>query len=372
MPLGRRIWVLLGCLTVVLLAAAVVVEAGRAAGRPACLVSNVRTGLGARSLQEAIDAAVPGDTLMVKGTCVGNFAATKALTLDGVSNKPFGQPTLDGGGAGVVLAVSGPIAGFEVRVENLTIRNGLLGIDVDSASVALSRSTIRDQVGCGILGFFASADLTDSVVRDNGGCGMAGRMGLRLVRTSVTDNGGFGVGFARGGGFITDSVLTGNDGVGVTVGFDGEVTISRSLVSSNGGPGVNVDSASATISNSTVSENGTTQSGGGVSGFIAAVTVVDSTISENTAVLDGGGIGVRDGFVGVERSTISGNTAGRNGGGVFASGDLTLSDSAVIGNTATSGGGIFYDDSSFGSAVLLGVNTFSNNVPDDCVGISGC
>jgi hypothetical protein len=372
MPLGRRIWVFVVCLTIVLLAAAVVVQAGRAAARPACLVSNERTGLGVRSLQEAIDAAAPGDTLTVKGTCVGNFAVTKALALRGVSNKAFGLPTLDGGGAGVVLDVGGPVAGFEVTVENLTIRNGLAGIALFSASVAMTRTTVRDQVGCGITGFFASADLTDSAVRGNGGCGISGRMGIRLLRTSVTDNGGFGVGFTRGAGLITDSVLTGNGGGGVTVGFDGTVSITRSLLSSNEGPGVGLDSASATISNSTVSENRTSQSGGGVTGFVSSVTIIDSTVSGNTDALVGGAVSMSAGIVAIERSTISGNIAGRNGGGVFASGDLSLSDSAVIGNTATSGGGIFYDDSSLGSVLLSGVNTFLNNVPDDCVGIVGC
>jgi predicted outer membrane repeat protein len=371
MPLGRRIWVFVVCVTIVLLAAAVAVQAGRAA-RPACLVSNERTGSGTSSLQEAIDAAAPGDTLTVKGTCVGNFLVSKALALEGVSNKAFGLPTLDGGGAGVVLAVGGPVAGFEVTVDNLTIRNGLDGISVQTASVALTRTTVLDQVGCGITGFAASASLTDSAVRDNGGCGTGGRMSIGLLRTSVTDNGGFGVGFTRGGGSITDSVLTGNGGGGVITSFGGALSITRSLVSSNEGPGVALFDAFATISNSTVSENRTSQSGAGVAGVSASVTIVDSTVSGNAAALDGGGLSMRAGFTVIERSTISGNTAGGNGGGVFASGDLSLSDSAVIGNTATSGGGIFYDDSSFGSAVLLGVNTFLNNVPDDCVGISGC
>jgi predicted outer membrane repeat protein len=349
MPLGRRTRVSVVCL-IVLLASAVSVQVGQAAARPTCLVSNERTRLGTTSLQEAIDAATPGDTLTVKGTCVGNFGVTKALTLEGVSNKAFGLPTLDGGGGGVVLAVGGPVAGFEVTVENLTIRNGLSGIDVGGASVALSRTTVRDHVGCGISGSFGGANLTDSAVRGNGGCGIGGgHFGIGLLRASVTDNGGFGVGVGQGSASITDSVLTRNGGGGVTVGL-----------------------ASATISNSTVSENRTTQSGGGVAGFESTVTIADSTVTGNTAVIDGGGVAMTDGFMVIERSTISGNTAGRNGGGIFASGSLSLSDSAVIGNTATSGGGIFYDVSSFGSVLLSGLNTFLNNVPDDCVGVSGC
>ena len=72
-----------------------------------CLVSHERTKMVSRSLQQAIDRAAAGDTLLVKGTCFGASTIDKDLTVQGVSTKQFGVATLDGGNsADTVLAVS--------------------------------------------------------------------------------------------------------------------------------------------------------------------------------------------------------------------------------------------------------------------------
>ena len=56
-----RTAIVLGIAVLVLTA----IVAPAAAGRPGCLVSNERTEVGARSLQAGLDAALPGDTLVV-------------------------------------------------------------------------------------------------------------------------------------------------------------------------------------------------------------------------------------------------------------------------------------------------------------------
>jgi hypothetical protein len=76
-----------------LIAAFWTVAAANSAGRPPCIVSNEHTPLGSRSLQEAIDAAAADDMLVFKGTCLGTSTIDKNLTLQGVSNKPFGIAT---------------------------------------------------------------------------------------------------------------------------------------------------------------------------------------------------------------------------------------------------------------------------------------
>ena len=58
-----------GAVGIVALVIAAVAAGTTAAGRPTCLVSNERTGVGFRSMQDAVDAASPGDTLVIKGTC---------------------------------------------------------------------------------------------------------------------------------------------------------------------------------------------------------------------------------------------------------------------------------------------------------------
>jgi len=73
------------------------------------------------------------------------------------------------------------------------------------------------------------------------------------------------------------------------------------------------------------------------------VTLTNSTVTANTATTEGGGISTPGGDVTATNSTISNNTTtgtfGNGGGGVFASGAVTLSNSTLSGNSANTGGG---------------------------------
>jgi hypothetical protein len=91
------------------------------ASAPSCAVSNTRTHEGYGSLQAAVAAAEAGDTLEVKGTCVGNTTVGKDLGIKGVTNKAFpGPPTLGGGGTGTVLQITNGTT----TIDGLTITNG--------------------------------------------------------------------------------------------------------------------------------------------------------------------------------------------------------------------------------------------------------
>lgn len=92
------------------------------ASAPSCAVSNTRTHESNSSLQAAVDAAEAGDTLEVKGTCVGNTTVGKDLGIKGVTNKTFpGPPTLGGGGTGTVLQIAN---GTTTTIDGLTISDG--------------------------------------------------------------------------------------------------------------------------------------------------------------------------------------------------------------------------------------------------------
>ena len=92
-----------------------------------------------------------------------------------------------------------------------------------------------------------------------------------------------------------------------------------------------------------------------------SITVTDSAITGN----HGAGITGSRTFL-----TVAGSTVSENDGFGLSATKLTLTDSTVSGNTASRGGGIFLEPT--GTAVLTGTNTFFNNVPNDCVGVSGC
>ena len=153
----RSFWLVLPALT---LLALVVLPfgAGAAGSPPSCAISNARNHKDYSSLQNAVDAAKAGDTLEVKGNCVGNTSVAKNITLKGITNKPFpGPPTLDGGGTGTVLHITNGTT----TVNGLTIRNGV----ADVASVEGNGCCVGG--GIAVSGDTAGARLVNSLVTGN-------------------------------------------------------------------------------------------------------------------------------------------------------------------------------------------------------------
>jgi hypothetical protein len=116
---------LLQALTLAALAAAILAISAPAMGAspPSCAVSNTRTHKDYVSLQAATAAAKAGDTVELKGTCVGNTTVGKNIRIKGVTNHAFpGPPTLDGGNTGTVLQITN---GTKTSIDGLTITNGV-------------------------------------------------------------------------------------------------------------------------------------------------------------------------------------------------------------------------------------------------------
>jgi hypothetical protein len=118
---------------------------------PACRVRNVQQDTwfatpDGSALEDAISAASPGERLNVFGTCVGNFAIDRDLTVSG-SHVASNPTTLSGGGTGRVLFIAPDVT---VTLSHLTITGGNVstpggggGLLVnDGATVLLYRSTV--------------------------------------------------------------------------------------------------------------------------------------------------------------------------------------------------------------------------------------
>ena len=346
-----------------LAAGASIAPAAGAAGRPTCLVSNQRTGVGTRSLQAAVDTASPGDTLIVKGTCIGGTTIPRSLTIRGLSNPAFGPATLDGGGAQRVLFVDyfeAGRAGHSLTLDRLTIKHGLANDGNGGGGILMQGGTVTVQ---------------DSVVGANsselGGGGIeVGGGALTLVRTMVRDN----VAGDRGGGIsaagsvtLMDSVVRGNTASFVGGGLamnGGTITIEGSSVTGNrGAAGGGIYNAGAlTMTGSTVSANTSTGEGGGIwDAWTASATITDSAIDGNTATSAGGGISNR-GTLTVTDSSVDGNVTANVGGGIYNYiGTATLGSMSVSGNSALSGGGIGSDGSTYLTAVTVTRNSASVN-----------
>ncbi len=181
------------------------------------------------------------------------------------------------------------------------------------------------------------------------------------------------------------TISGGKFGLGAGIQNRGDLTIANSVItgnttdntgSGNGGGISNNPTGSLTITGgSTISGNTAVGDGGGIHNFGGSVTIAaGSTISGNTALGYGGGIfnaPVLDGPPGemhITASTISGNTATDNGGGIFTSGDpVTIVNSTISGNGASSGGGLYTPSGS----VTITNSTFFNNTAAAGSGILG-
>jgi nitrous oxidase accessory protein NosD len=228
---------------------------------------------GSSNLQGAIDAAAPGSTLSITGTCQGTFVVSKSLTLKGADD----NATLDAQGANTTLIVTGTI---RVTVKRLTITNG------------------SDGFGGGIDVFRATLSLVDSTVTGNEAC--------------------HGGGLAAGSAivYITGSTVSGNQG-------DCE------------GGGVYAERSLLIVSNSTISGNATSGNGGGLGLYLATASLMSTSVQGNQAV-DGGGIYL-DASAGPTNlmligGSVSGNTASDDGGGILNTpgGHVLLSAGATV------------------------------------------
>jgi hypothetical protein len=275
------------------------------------------------NLQAAIDAAAPGATIMVSGTCRGHFG------VQGKDLKIQGSPsaTLDGSGSFGSTVFAGAGSGdpyHTLTLENVTVTGGTdAGIIAYHWNLTLVASTVSGNDGSGIRArdFFSPGGL------------------VRLIGSTVSGN-----------------TKTGSGG-GIDLGDSASASLTDSTVSGNkttgNGGGIDSESGTITLHGTTVSGN-SASSGGGISG---EVVMTNSTVTGNTAIA-GGGVAADGTFT---NSAISGNTA-EEGAGCVCTG--TLADMTISGNTATfgAGGGLYVGR--FGAATLTRTSISGNTAED--------
>jgi len=350
-PEGNRIRRLTVFALGVAAAGAALIPPAAVGAPPSCAISNDRNHKGYDLLQKAVDAAKAGDTLEIKGTCVGSTSVDWDITLKGVVNKAFpGTPTLDGNQSGRVLNVT---AG-KATIRNLVITNGRTNGDG----------------GAILIDAGASAALVDTTVRNNtagsgsfgGGIEAAGQplaaIDLLLIRSAVTRNsagssGGIDMNFATVS--LVSSSVTQNTATHVP-----------------GSPGDGCGFAPDLLRYAC---------GGGIWNFNGTLSLTDSTVNANTALYRGGGLRtsstINDGHVvsGITllagSTTIDANTAGDRGGGIFARLAGTPEPPPVIQEPASltfrvADGSPSYTDPLTGSTLPAWTGSVSGNTPDQC------
>ncbi len=174
------------------------------------------------------------------------------------------------------------------------------------------------EVDKGVTASLSGLTITDGLVLGNGG-GVLNYGAVSLTGCTISGNSASSGGGVSNYGTVT---LTG-------------CTVSGNSASDGGGV---LNNGTVTLTGCTVSGNSASDGGGLDNYTFGQATLTGCTISGNTAEADGGGLD--NGFGGTATlvgCTVSGNTAGADGGGLEITGELTIGDSIVAGNTAATG-----------------------------------
>jgi len=335
-----------------------------------------------KTIGHAISLASAGDTIGVgPATYTENLTIPISLRLIGSS-----APTtiIDGGGLDTVVKIVKRSA--HVTLSKLTVQGGGFGSSQfatgggisNSGTVTIDNNVIQENDGGGLLNNNGTAMISNSLIKANHsgetGGGIWNNGEMTISHSSISGNisgnsvtakycGDIGA-HCMGGGIYNEGTLTINDSI-----LSANSVGSSKLVGDGGGifsADFGATSPTLTINRSTISNNVATGGGGGISaGYLTTMTINNSTISGNAG---GGAAGIQTEATGmINNSTISGNRASNVGGGINNGGTLTLGNTTVSENSASSrmGGGI----RNYGGTTTLQNSIIANNSQgDNCNG----
>lgn len=328
----------------------------------------------AAAVQQAVDAAAPGATVKIAGTCTGvsntngtsqTVFISNTLTLAGgyttanwTTADPANHPTvLDAAGLGRVVLVAWAFP-TPTKLENLILANG---------AAAGSGAGDCVEYGCG-GGLFTWGSLNlsnvtfqNNLARRGGGAYVSGE--LQAVNTDWQDNTAIQRGGALdvyGGAAITGGLWQGNAGsygggvfTGAGLAISGTQFISNTATSLVAGSGGAIYAAGALdITNALFQGN---QSYTGAGAVLHAPGATDKTLSiagsqfiHNStlnAAAQGGALYTSAAASSIETSLFQGNRApgsSGSGGAIVAFKAITLTETTLISNTAGAEGGAIY------------------------------
>jgi len=298
------------------------------------------------TLQDAINAAVDGDTVIVRpGTYLetvnfGPSGVPKAIKVK--SERGPAVTTIDGGQSDhVVSFISGE--GLNSVLEGFTVTNGKSGIYCRSSSPSIIKNIITGNKtffdGGGIVCIYSNANIVGNIISGNEAYYSGGGIDCHSASPSIVHNfisanrafeyGGGGIYcYASASPIIFDNIITGN-------------------VADDYGGGVYCrDGSSPGIINNIIARNKASYIGGGIccrEGSSPSIT--NNKVSENFSDSFGGGIACRDtSSPRISNTTIYRNRASTRGGGIYTyKGSTSLTNTICYDNSSPSGSEIYVE-----------------------------
>jgi hypothetical protein len=331
------------------------------------------------NIQDAIDAAAPGDTISLAGeTFTESFTVDKSLNVEGAGS----ENTIIQAASAPGIASSRVVTITEntiVNISDITIRYGVAYVGrggggiINQGTVTISDSTIKSNTanyGGGITNGRLMT-ITNCIIDDNFASYWGGGLFLdnssnnqpdetvitiqesiisnNMTEESASDNGGGGLFSYNSTANIYNTSFINNTVNGVNDGGGGLFISYRSI---------------ATIKDSLIAGNAADKGGGIKSEFESQLTINNSEITNNIARQQGGGIYNEEvSTIDITNSSISNNTSTKEGGGLYNYDrcTVTIDSTLFYSNTilgAFSGGGIH---NNLYSSVSTWNSTFSQN-----------
>jgi nitrous oxidase accessory protein len=311
------------------------------------------------TIQEAINAANPGDTVLVSaGVYYEHVIVNKSISLVGENRN---ATIIDGNGTGNVVLVMVD----DVSVSGFTIRNGTNGIFIDGDNSSVINNVITFNEG-NVSVFFSGngivlnhsshAKIYENVITNNGGSipGWSWGMGIECFESShnvifgntILSNKVGGIGVFGHFNVVEENNITNNGGDGISIVECTNNTVIYNRVISNSNTGISLIYSDCNIvKNNRVSENGYWDMGPDPKGGGILLGWSSGNVIEENLVWDNVNFGIALNDLNPD-NIVRGNAIIHNRNGIYFhySNDTTVYHNNFINNTVQASVGDAYND----------------------------